>query len=85
MMKKIDKILVKYCNHKVGVLSLTPDSRYCVFEYDAMWLVNGFSISPLELPLKSGIFVAKSVPFAGNFGVFEDSLPDVSGRFYSCR
>jgi serine/threonine-protein kinase HipA len=81
MMKKIDKILVKYCNHKVGVLSLTPDSRYCVFEYDAMWLVNGFSISPLELPLKSGIFVAKSVPFAGNFGVFEDSLPDGYGRY----
>ena len=32
----------------VGILSLTPDNKLCAFEYDKAWLVNGFSISPLE-------------------------------------
>lgn len=43
--------------------------------------MEGFSISPLELPLKSGLFVAKPQPFNGNFGIFEDSLPDGYGRY----
>ena len=65
----------------MGKLSLTPDNRLCAFEYDKTWLVDGFSISPLELPLKSGVFIAKPRPFNGNFGVFEDSLPDGYGRY----
>ncbi len=68
---------------QVGALSLTPDNRLNVFEYDKMWLADGFSISPLELPLKPGAFIAKPQPFNvnGNFGVFEDSLPDGYGRY----
>lgn len=65
----------------VGILSLTPDNRVCAFEYDPAWLRTGFSISPIELPLKSGLFLAKPLPFAGNFGIFEDSLPDGYGRY----
>ncbi|MDE6783102.1 MAG: type II toxin-antitoxin system HipA family toxin, partial [Paramuribaculum sp.] len=45
------------------------------------WLTDGFSISPLELPLRPGLFVAKPQPFFGNFGVFDDSLPDGYGRY----
>ncbi len=77
----IDKLTVKYHGIRVGTLSLTTDNRLCVFEYDALWLANGFSISPLELPLKPGAFIAKLMPFAGNFGIFEDSLPDGYGRY----
>lgn len=80
-MKKIEKLFVKYHGQPVGVLSLTPDNRLCVFEYDAEWLVHGFSISPLELPLKPGLYTAKATPFAGDFGIFEDSLPDGYGRY----
>jgi len=80
-MKKRDSLAVKYHGIKVGTLSLTPDEKLCVFEYDALWLANGFSISPLELPLKKGIFVAKPEPMYGNFGIFEDSLPDGYGRY----
>ena len=65
----------------VGLLSLTPDNRLNVFEYDKSWIADGFSISPLELALKPGIFIAKPQPFYGNFGVFEDSLPDGYGRY----
>ncbi|MDE6495800.1 MAG: type II toxin-antitoxin system HipA family toxin [Duncaniella sp.] len=77
----IDRLIVKYRDRKVGELSLSPDNRLCVFEYDKEWLVAGFSISPLELPLKSGIFIAKPGPFNGGFGIFEDSLPDGYGRY----
>lgn len=77
----IEKLNVKYHDHRVGTISLTPDGRLCVFEYDAKWLTEGFSISPLKLPLKSGTFIAPAVPFSGNFGIFEDSLPDGYGRY----
>ena len=80
-MKKTEKLKVMFHGRPVGVLSLTPDNRLNVFEYDKSWLADGFSISPLELPLKSGVFIAKPHPFYGNFGVFEDSLPDGYGRY----
>ncbi len=80
-MKRTEKLKVMFRGQPVGVLSLTPDDRVNTFEYDKSWLVDGFSISPLELPLKPGLFVAKPHPFDGNFGVFEDSLPDGYGRY----
>ncbi len=60
---------------------MSADGKVCTFEYDNQWLASGFSISPLELPLKPGLFIAKATPFNGNFGVFEDSLPDGYGRY----
>lgn len=80
-MEKIDTLQVKYHQNLVGTLSLSADNKLCVFEYDKAWLVEGFSVSPLELPLKPGLFLAKPNPFGGNFGIFEDSLPDGYGRY----
>lgn len=60
---------------RVGRIALTPDGL-CGFEYDADYLQTGVSISPYFLPLQSGLMVAKRDPFRGNFGVFDDSLPD---------
>ena len=80
-MKQIDRLTVKFHDRIVGTLSLTPDNRLCAFEYDKSWLAEGFSISPLELPLRGGLFIAKPQPFYGNFGIFEDSLPDGYGRY----
>jgi len=80
-MKRIDSLVVKYHQQIVGTLSLGIDGRCCTFEYDKQWLAVGFSISPLELPLKPGLFIAKPTPFHGNFGIFEDSLPDGYGRY----
>lgn len=80
-MMKIDRLTVKFHDQVVGLLSLTPDNKLCAFEYDKAWLADGFSISPLELPLKTGLFIARATPFYGNFGVFEDSLPDGYGRY----
>ena len=80
-MKDIELLTVSYAGKKVGTLSLTPDNHLCTFEYDSLWLVDGFSVSPLELPLRQDIFIAKPLPFRGNFGVFEDCLPDGYGRY----
>ena len=80
-MNKIDRLTVKYHDEVVGIISLTPDDKRLAFEYAPQWIANGFSISPLELPLKSGLFLAKPTPLYGNFGIFEDSLPDGYGRY----
>ena len=80
-MRFTNKVTVTYHNRTVGTLSMTPDNRLCAFQYDKDWSVNGFSISPLDLPLKSDLFIAKPEPFCGNFGIFEDSLPDGYGRY----
>ena len=74
MMKDVHAVSVMYHGRKVGTLSMGNRSN-CQFEYDKDWLTDGFSISPLKLPLKAGLFTADYQPFNGNFGVFEDSLP----------
>lgn len=72
-------LTVSYQSRKVGRLAETPD-KLLAFEYDTKWLHDGFSISPFKLPLEKRVFVAKRDPFDGNFGVFNDSLPDGWGR-----
>ncbi len=80
MIKELQSVSVMYHGRKVGTLS-TTSKQICQFEYDKDWLANGFSISPLKLPLKSGITTADYMPFHGNFGVFEDSLPGGYGEY----
>lgn len=80
-LQDIDKLLVKYHGRLVGTLMMSPDSESAVFQYADEWIANGFSISPLELPLNNKLFIAPRTPFYGNFGIFEDSLPDGYGRY----
>lgn len=74
-MTNITQIEVRYDNRLVGRLALTKEAL-CAFEYSSEWLHCGFSISPFELPLRNGVFIAKPRPFEGGFGVFDDCLPD---------
>ena len=53
-MNNIRQIDVLYDNQLVGRLALTKEGL-CAFEYSAEWLASGFSISPFELPLRSGV------------------------------
>ena len=80
MIKNILSVIVLFHGRKVGTLSMGNHSC-CQFEYDRAWLRDGFSISPLQLPLKTGLFSAQWQPFKGNFGIFEDSLPGGYGEF----
>jgi len=80
MIKDIQAVSVTYHGRKVGMLSM-GSQHVCQFEYDKDWVADGFSISPLKLPLKTGIITADYSPFNGNFGVFEDSLPGGYGEY----
>ncbi len=84
-MNKINKLSVLFRERKVGNLSMNHDNARCVFQYDKDWLASGFPISPLDLPLNSDLFIADPQPFWGNFGIFEDSLPDGYGRYLLSR
>lgn len=78
-MNRVGRIEVVFGNRGVGRMTLTKDGL-CAFEYSSEWLASGFSISPFELPLRNGVFVARRRPFDGGFGVFDDCLPDGWGQ-----
>ncbi len=80
-MKQVDKLSVLYRDQLVGFLRMNPNTQCCVFQYDKEWILKGFSICPRLLPLSDKLFIAPKEPFAGNFGIFEDSLPDGYGRY----
>lgn len=74
-MKEFKTLEVLMGDEKVGTLA-TMKNRCFAFEYDEWWLQNGFAISPFSLPLEKKVFIPKTDPFDGLFGVFADSLPD---------
>lgn len=74
-MNSIQSVEVWWNDHIVGRLALTAEGL-CAFEYTADHIATGISISPFELPLQTGVFIAKPRPFEGGFGVFDDCLPD---------
>lgn len=80
----VSKVTVSLNADKVGTLAQTPEGL-SAFEYDASWLSDGYSISPLSLPLQPGVFIPERQPFNGLFGVFEDSLPDGWGALLMTR
>lgn len=78
-MDKSGYIEIYISDVRVGRMALSPEG-ICGFEYDIEWIQTGYSISPFYLPLKPGLILSKREPFNGNFGVFNDSLPDGWGN-----
>ena len=83
-MNRINKIEVLIADRLVGRMATTKEGL-CAFEYAPEWIETGFSISPFELPLRTGVAIAKPRPFDGNFGVFDDALPDGWGMIVLSR
>ena len=83
-MTKNQSLRVVWDNNEVGKIALNK-AGLCAFEYSKPYLESGISISPFELPLKEGVFQAFPSPFFGNFGVFDDSLPDGWGLLVQDR
>lgn len=79
MIKNIKKLTVKYNGIIVGYLAEIDDDSIA-FEYDEKWLEDGFSISPLSLPLIKKVYIRTGGYFSGLYGVFKDSLPDGFGE-----
>lgn len=77
--EEVKKLNVKYNGKLVGYLAELK-SGDIAFQYDDMWLKNGFSISPISLPLSKKLFVNKKHNFDGLYGVFWDCLPDGWGE-----
>jgi serine/threonine-protein kinase HipA len=68
-----NELQVRYGNRPVGALRLKDGQ--IGFQYAKSWLADGFSISPLSLPLSDDLFIAPNQDFGGLFGVFAASLP----------
>ncbi len=83
-MDNFEYLKVYFNEIQVGTLAKTKNNLIA-FEYSSDWLSEGFSISPLSLPLIKKVFVPKYEPFKGLFGVFDDSLPDGWGRLLADR
>ncbi len=83
-MNNVNKVVVFFNEEEVGTIAQTNENK-TAFQYSASWLHNGFSISPLSLPLENRVFIADREPFDGLFGVFNDSLPDGWGRLITDR
>ena len=69
------KLKVSFENESVGTLALTDDALVA-FEYSDDWLLRGFSLNSLSLPLEKRVFIPRMDPFEGLFGIFNDSIPD---------
>lgn len=80
-MVDVKKIQVQYRDLPVGILQMDASRGVCVFEYEKSWLADGFSLSPTELPLQSGLMYADKDKLGGIFATFEDSLPDGYGLY----
>lgn len=74
---------VQFSGVDVGTLAITDDSPWISFEYDAAWVAEGFSLSPLHMPLTTAPqnFPALATDtWRGLPAVFADSLPDDFGN-----
>ncbi|MCL2757131.1 MAG: type II toxin-antitoxin system HipA family toxin [Coriobacteriia bacterium] len=82
--KHVEAIEVSLYGKKVGVVAAEPGvkSSYA-FEYYPEWLKQGFSISPLHLPLKPGAQVFRNISKSTWYGLppaIADALPDHFGN-----
>lgn len=75
----VKKLIVQYNGRVVGYLADLKGGKIG-FQYDGNWIKNGFSISPLSLPLGDVVHISEKQTFDGLFGVFWDSLPDGWGE-----
>jgi serine/threonine-protein kinase HipA len=74
------KVGLNFGEKTIAVGRLALRDRKIYFEYDAAFIENGPAISPLRLPLQSGVTSFDYHLFEGLPGVFNDSLPDGWGR-----
>ncbi|VHO00887.1 type II toxin-antitoxin system HipA family toxin [Candidatus Rhabdochlamydia sp. T3358] len=65
---------------KLSMGRLVLKDRRIFFEYTLEFIKTGLELSPLKLPLQSGIILCEDRVFEGLFGVFNDSLPDGWGK-----
>ena len=77
LIKHVKRLEVWIASNRVGLLGESERGEIW-FEYDPLWIKNGFPLSPLDrFALKAGAFITdQQNPFNGLHGVFNDALPD---------
>ena len=68
---------------QIGAVSLPADKQTASFEYAPPFVRSGVQVSPLMMPLASGIYSFPALPpisFHGLPGLLADSLPDKFGN-----
>ena len=73
----MNKIEVFYRGQPLGTLAVVRGGIF--FEYAPAFLASGHELSPLALPLGSGVRARDTTPTLRLHGLFEDSLPDSWG------
>jgi serine/threonine-protein kinase HipA len=51
----INALEVHLNDTRIGALAIPPNSKYVSFQYDPKWVANGYSISPILLPLDNEV------------------------------
>jgi len=74
------KVGLNFGNESLSVGRLAIRDGVTYFEYDSTFIERSIEISPLRLPLQSGVQSFDRNLFEGLPGVFNDSLPDGWGR-----
>lgn len=74
------KVGINFGDNVIHIGRLAMRERTIYFEYDSTFIKRGIEISPLRLPLQSGLHNFDYNLFEGLPGVFNDSLPDGWGR-----
>lgn len=74
------KVGLDFTGDIIPVGRLAIHERKIYFEYDTGFIKNGLELSPLRLPLKTGVQSFEPFLFEGLPGLFNDSLPDGWGR-----
>lgn len=59
MISEVKKLTVSYNGHTVGYLAQIDDEGVFGFQYNDIWLKDGFSISPFSLPLRHEVFFSE--------------------------
>ena len=71
---------VYYHNRHVGTLKEGTKDNHLFFSYSSSWLKDGFSISPLLMPLEKKVYECNRAHLRYLHGVFHDCLPDTWGN-----
>lgn len=85
----MNELEVSLCGQTVGTLFENQDGIY--FEYAKAFINSGLEISPLKLPLATGLHTNRDDRYYQTLiGVFHDSLPDKFGtvvieKYYSAK
>ena len=69
-------VFIRFSTKEILVGKLILDNRLVHFKYEEEFLNKGLNLSPFKLKYNTDIQVADPSPFYGNFGLFDDSLPD---------